>query len=145
MIFLYQRNAEIKFAIAGCIEPTVGIMVACTPMVRPVIQHLSGGKIVLWGTNRNKASHSSGGVSKFSISWPVSTQKSYISSVKGAGTKGFERIEEDDVPLKGIGKFAERSGRQDSEEDRNWMSVAEQGRIRITRDVIIDNRPRSTQ
>jgi hypothetical protein len=140
--YVFETGAQIPFAITGCIEPTVGIIVACTPMVRTVVEHLSGGRVVLWGTSDRKYSSSSG-TSKMNISWPQSAQKTYISSVKISGAKGFETIDEGDVPLVTAPKSANWSSREISNDGRDWSSFAEEGRIRVTRDVVVDNRPKT--
>jgi hypothetical protein len=128
--YIFQVDNELKFAITGCIEPTVGIIVACTPMVKPVVEHISGGKFIMWATSsRSKNSQSSTSAAKYNISWPTSSNKTYGSSRKDPS----KSMEDGDIPLIQV----------TPEDERNWMSAAEEGRIRITKDIVVDARPRT--
>ncbi|KAF2112861.1 hypothetical protein BDV96DRAFT_145371 [Lophiotrema nucula] len=143
--YIFIAGADIEFAITGAVEPMVGIIVCCTPMLQPVLAHLSGGRVVLWASRRStKATPNSTANIKSNLSWPHASQKSYVSAGRSPGN-GFERMEDGDE-RELIEMETKRDGRETPEEDGgNWISVAEEGRIRITRDIIVDTRPKSSR
>ncbi|KAF2466201.1 uncharacterized protein BDR25DRAFT_317988 [Lindgomyces ingoldianus] len=134
--FVYTNSTDytkesIKYSICGAIEPMVAILVSCTPMLQPVVQHLSGGKVALWATKRSAGG--SGPAGSGNVSWPHASQKSYISSSKSPGVKGgFERMGEEDGDYPLIDRpGVKRSGMQtpertyfESERKYRWLSLS---------------------
>jgi len=116
----------------------VGIMVACMPMVKPVIEHITHGRIVLWAS-RPAAKPSFSLTPKSNISWPRVSQRIYIS----AGGGDFDKLEGDgDLPLIEVDKRLrlKRSETEALEGGGNWLSTDE-GQIKISKDVVVDHRP----
>jgi len=111
-----------KFAITGAIEPMFGIIVCCTPMLQPVIAHLSGGRILLWAKKPSNET-----ITSFSnIRTISSTGKSYGG--------GFERMDDKDEELGemdgGKGKFMD------------WRGMENERRITVTRDFVVNRIPK---
>ncbi|KAF2731147.1 hypothetical protein EJ04DRAFT_579379 [Polyplosphaeria fusca] len=135
--YIFEEDSTIEFAITGAVEPMVGIMVCCTPMLQPVISHITGGRISLWASRRSTKNPSLSAPS----SWPQHSQKSYASGAKAGKTRTHERMGDEDELI----EMDKRSGPQTPEDGGNWISVVEEGGIRITRDVLVDTRPKSSK
>ncbi|KAF2190153.1 hypothetical protein K469DRAFT_561058 [Zopfia rhizophila CBS 207.26] len=129
-------KSVIKFAITGAMEPMVGIIVCCTPMIAPVITHITDGRIAMWTNKHSRSGTAGNSGGKSNLSWPHGSQKSYISGSKSPATKDFEMEDGDgEYPL------SDRSGMKSRMPETGSLSDAEEGRTRITTDAVIDERP----
>ncbi|KAF2703497.1 hypothetical protein K504DRAFT_495608 [Pleomassaria siparia CBS 279.74] len=95
LTFIFDNGtlSSTKFGILEAVEPMVGVMVGCAPMIQPAVEHLSRGRITLWGPSRSRhASEASNTIvttanSDLSMdpnpAWP---QKSHINAGKDGVT-----------------------------------------------------------
>lgn len=126
------------FAIFGPLEPMLGIVSACLPMLPPVIAKVTNGRMMAWAKKSRP-----GTGDKSSSSWPYYATRSIGSSSKR--TSGYRRWEDTDYSLidrpQAARIRAENTFEANDQLSGNQLRDAEDGRIRITTHMKIDSSP----
>jgi hypothetical protein len=138
------------FAILGGLEPMLGILAACLPMVPPVLARFTNNKLMAWTQKGNSTAASK--ESKGFNSWPGSATRSFGGTVpKGMGASKpdhdqFERLSDTEYPLvdQQHVQRLQPSSASSQVSSRDWSrrhSPVDPNSIKVTTKYEVDSRP----
>jgi hypothetical protein len=121
-----------QFAILGTLEPMLGVISACLPVIPAVVSHYSSGRVMAWSTKggSGNGTGNSGSGSKG------------LSSTSGhSGHDAFERLSDHEYPLIEQGKTESHAQSQVVGDDwETHNTAAPGGNIRVTKQFAVDSR-----